>query len=225
MELPNRQALDVEATALLTQLSERHREELRRLLGNPPLWENVPETFWRKVRRDVNDQLSALLLLIFAESARYHGLDDDTAEAAGRQWAAGQAALVSRGYLETTQDRIRRSTADWLGRMLVEGEQIDQSEIDAQLESLLGPSRAEGLAVDAVTTAQTAGGEDAIRAMGGVSDDDLWITERDGRVCDICSPLHGQPRDSWEASHPSGPPAHPRCRCYVEYAVLVGVQS
>lgn len=45
----------------------------------------------------------------------------------------------------------------------------------------------------------------------------VWITERDERVCPICAPLDGQPADAWRDGFPFGPPAHPKCRCHLEY--------
>lgn len=46
-----------------------------------------------------------------------------------------------------------------------------------------------------------------------------WKTERDGRVCPICSPLDGKPESTWGDKFPSGPKAHVGCRCYLEWQV------
>lgn len=45
----------------------------------------------------------------------------------------------------------------------------------------------------------------------------IWQTERDSRVCKICAPLHGQDQDVWQDEFPFGPPAHPNCRCFLNY--------
>lgn len=52
-----------------------------------------------------------------------------------------------------------------------------------------------------------------------------WFTVQDGRVCPICLPLHNTDqrlRESFSTSVGliSGPPAHPRCRCYLKYTIL-----
>ncbi len=47
----------------------------------------------------------------------------------------------------------------------------------------------------------------------------FWITERDGKVCPVCSELHGHRAEVWQSQFPSGPPAHPRCRCYLVWRV------
>jgi len=45
----------------------------------------------------------------------------------------------------------------------------------------------------------------------------MWITTRDDRVCPICEPLHKQWEDDWRDTFAYGPPAHPNCRCHLEY--------
>ncbi len=48
----------------------------------------------------------------------------------------------------------------------------------------------------------------------------IWWTEKDGRVCQICRPLHRRPYDDWRFSFPDGPPAHRNCRCWLIYEPL-----
>lgn len=50
-----------------------------------------------------------------------------------------------------------------------------------------------------------------------------WRTVLDSKVCHICEPLHGQVVPFGETFFTLvgariGPPAHPRCRCYIEWA-------
>ncbi len=46
----------------------------------------------------------------------------------------------------------------------------------------------------------------------------IWVTEQDDAVCGVCGPLHGKPADTW-GQFDSGPPAHPVCRCFINYEV------
>ncbi len=46
----------------------------------------------------------------------------------------------------------------------------------------------------------------------------VWATEKDAKVCKICGPLDGKPADKW-GKFELGPPAHPVCRCYLNYEV------
>lgn len=47
-----------------------------------------------------------------------------------------------------------------------------------------------------------------------------WNTERDSLVCPVCRPLHGKPQGEWGV-FANGPPAHPRCRCWLNWRVPV----
>ena len=84
--------------------------------------------------------------------------------------------------------------------------------------------RAAKIAITEVTRAVTAGEYAAITgmlALGLVTAEDaepIWHTCEDDRVCKDCQPLHGQSRDVWIYSAPMGPPLHPRCRCWLDYA-------
>jgi hypothetical protein len=70
---------------------------------------------------------------------------------------------------------------------------------------------------------QVAGDEGAVDLEQVVK---TWFTVDDGDVCEICMPMHGleakesEPFESPEGWIGDGPPAHPRCRCYLEYAIL-----
>lgn len=223
MELPNRSEIDAEAARMLGKLTEKHKRELRRLLGNPPLWENVPATFWRRVKRELEEEAAALFLLVFMESARFHGLDRETAEVSGRAWAVSQAATVATSYVETTQARLSGHTQRWLGTMLVEGKPITDEEIDDSLDSLSGSDRAARVAADVVTRAQTFGGEQAMEAMGLSSEDDWWKTNpglSSSGPCQLCDSMHGMSREEWSEIAPNGPGAHPGCVCEIVYVAL-----
>lgn len=80
-------------------------------------------------------------------------------------------------------------------------------------------SRAETIAITEVTQAVNAGELAAASAwrVSFTSKVAYWITAEDDRVCEICGPLHGSRQDIWIGIQPAGPPAHPRCRCYLDW--------
>lgn len=83
-----------------------------------------------------------------------------------------------------------------------------------------GSARAEGIGVSETARAITAGGRDIagrFNVLTGETIKRTWWTEKDGRVCPICRPLHRTSEDTWIIVIPAGPPAHPRCRCWLEY--------
>lgn len=47
----------------------------------------------------------------------------------------------------------------------------------------------------------------------------IWRTQKDERVCPICSPLDGTNQRVWGERFPAGPPSHPNCRCFLIYHI------
>lgn len=98
--------------------------------------------------------------------------------------------------------------------------EIVQAQIPAELEAVLGAERAEAIGITETTNAITEGESAAasdIQGELGVTLKPYWVTEADDRVCPVCRPLHGRPRDEWWAEYGSGPPAHPSCRCTLDW--------
>jgi len=239
MEIPNREELDVEATEVMQVVLERHRVQLQAFMGRPPVVERVPDWYWRKIRREYEEELAAILILIFLSSAETHGwftahgTADTTAQTQARMWSAQQASQSATAILHHTVETLERKAEVWRERrQQAEAEyradpdhaqelldELEQ-EINETWESLFGEGRAAGIALDQVTTAQTAGGEWSMRGTYGLSLEDTWYTERDDRVCPVCEPLDGAERMTWAAEFTDGPPAHPNCRCWIQYVNL-----
>lgn len=45
--------------------------------------------------------------------------------------------------------------------------------------------------------------------------EEVWRTELG--ACKRCAALEGKPKSVWRRDFPSGPPAHPNCRCWIEH--------
>lgn len=237
-ELANRDEIERRFTKRMAALTNKQKAELRRLLGNPPNPANVPASFWQQAERELEEDLLALLLLIVATSAVQHGMALPKARDHGRGYAGDRAKTVSKSFWQTTKDRLQKMGERWQQQR--ERGQVDpvrgegggvpgasptsppagptEAEIMADLEKLLGIDRIEAMAVSETTAAASAGGEGAAAAAGTATEEDTWFTARDQRVCPICAPLHGTRRSNWTRFFPSGPPAHPWCRCWIEYA-------
>lgn len=231
MDLANRASAEARVEREMGRLSERHRKELVRLLGNPPDPANVPAEFWERVERERRDELLLLLLLLFLLSARQHGATDkQAASAAAEQFARARAGKLSRDFVSITREKLDARRLAWedARRKAAEAGEPDPIGVEDAREAgrdIFAPSRDEAVAITEVTSATSAGGEWAVKQAGEASDDDLWITEADGKVCEICSPLHRTKRGRWSGKFPEGPPAHPRCRCYLEYAATPAAVS
>lgn len=223
MELPDRDERDDEAAALLALLMLGFHGELIALLGDPPQADNVPAEFWERVQSQTADRLAEIALVTFIAAARLHGAEDPEREAlaneAGVSWSARHATRIAELLNGTSRELLARFILDWQRRRAA-GETIPQSETSQKLGRIFGEDRAVVIASDAVTSAQTAGGEWAVDQFGGLSRDDVWLTAADERVCPVCVPLDGEPRRVWAETFPDGPPAHPLCRCAVLYVSM-----
>ena len=223
MELPGRLELEAHYQRKLGKLSVRHRKELLQLLGSPPDPLNVPDSFWEKVRREVENENAAILLLLFLASANSHARRagrDPKSDAAlsgllqtqASAYAGDAGRRLGAQYTNSSRDSLNRNRDDW------QKPGITKAEIATDVGTIFGPARTEGIVISETTDAQTAGGESGVLHTTGFSDEDLWRTEDDLSVCPICRPLHNKKRSEWQSLFPRGPKAHPRCRCWISYA-------
>lgn len=117
--------------------------------------------------------------------------------------------------LGTSVDGPARRQADELGR----GVEQTTEDILSSGGDPFSDSRAEMIAITETTHAVQAGELAAAAAWRANYKAKVayWVTANDDRVCNICGPLDGQHQDVWIAVQPMGPPAHPRCRCRLDW--------
>jgi hypothetical protein len=241
--LSTRDDLEADFAAGLAKLSERHRRELAKLLGDPPDIANVPDEFWRRVEREAEATAAVTMLLIFLAAADEHGFTGDAAAVAGQGYVVNRAAFfgaswaeTSRSILATASDRWRMQRRRGLDEIApgtdgatagggVAG--IDPAEIDDVLLSIFGPDRVANAAVTETTAAEYGGGNVAAEASGKVF---VRIWQHGGfrprrhagaahDPCTQCTPLLGLSEAEWTLIHPdlAGPPLHPNCDCFCEF--------
>jgi hypothetical protein len=233
-DLPNRTDFEERFAARMSRLSSRHRRELQHLLGVPPDISRVPDSFWERVQRETEEEAAALMLLIMLASSRVtlssipESSRIDVDRAADRivsqaaEASARRAAVLAESYTERSREMLGLAGQRWAD---AEPGAITGAEIAEDTTSIFGPARSESVAITETTQAASIGGELAIEATVGKSDGDTWFTAQDNRVCPICGPLHGASRERWSRFFPSGPPAHPRCRCWIQYAIEAANES
>lgn len=240
-EIPNRSQLEVIFAARFSELSSRHRQRLLELVGDPPNPTLVPESFWQQVQQETESELAAILVILFAASFDYH-----TPAGAGSNGPFAAAAYADRrsreiagSYAQHSRDRWTTFTQGWRPDLGADGGPAATTPdagpsrpgggegrptgaarraVEDAAASIFGPERAESVATTETTAAQSAGSESAASSAGVLNDRDIWWTEADGRVCRTCGPLHRTTRPTWSIEFPDGPPAHPNCRCWIEYA-------
>lgn len=128
--------------------------------------------------------------------------DTVSVPANGKDWAAGYADTLAKAIVQATKDGA----------------------LPANLQ--FSPERANRIAITETTRAITAGEMGAITALTSLSLlrgqtlEPIWHTAEDDLVCRACRPLNKTTRETWSVEAPAGPPLHPHCRCYLDYAIL-----
>lgn len=224
MELPNRHKLDTEAAEALSKISDRHRKEAVRLMGNPPDVSRIPESTWQQWQDELDAEIAAIVLLVFFQSAQYHGGSEDLSMQRAQSWAPGFGQSTARQVTQTTFERLSTASETWRNRLQA-GTDVTDAEIEDTINRIFGPARMSRVAIDSVTVAQTAGGEQIIAELFGRSDDDWWQNNpglSESGPCKKCERMHGQPRYIWESMYPEGPgpSVHPGCVCEIRYINL-----
>lgn len=194
-ELKNRNQLDRRFAREFAKLTAKQKRELKRLMGKPPDIANVPAEFWVEAQQQTQDELAALMLLVFIAASGQHGMNKTASQEQGRLFAVQQARKVSTDFVTHTRERLAAGS---------------------DLDTVLGPSRVSVVAETEVTAAQAEGTTSAIRS-GDIPNllfgAPFWFTQCDPIVCKICWPYHGLPNQIWRPR--ISLPAHPNCRCFL----------
>lgn len=204
-ELLSRAKHEAQFARKLSRLSARHRRELKALLGRPPDPANVPAEFWQKVEQETEEELAAMLLLIYAASARQHGMDKALADDRGRLFAEKRAKETAGRFARNSKQRILQG---------------------AKPTDVLSPTRAATIATTETTTARSKGIVEIADAEGEetVLDDGTKTTEKPVLVwelwhkrqtdpCTFCPIMDATGQDFWRRWFPQGPACHVVCQC------------
>lgn len=126
------------------------------------------------------------------------------------EWAGDYSERVGGGIVDTNREVVNRLAARMTAGQPVTADAIKRlSSID----------RAVTIGITETTSGITAGeigGAEMYRRETGRLLLPYWLTERDERVCPVCGPLDNEPSTVWRHRF-NGPPAHPRCRCRLEW--------
>lgn len=210
-------------TSIVGQLAPIFADQYERAAAAPSA-ELIPYgEFQAEMQAAMQSELAAVFqaagaaLLIGNALVFSQGAFEDTAD----QWAAGMAKELSDQVVETS----RRMAADAWGLAAGANGQIDKQRLAEALALIfLAPSRLESIAITEVTRAVSAGEQAVILLFPTAERSQLvpvWRTEEDARVCPICRPFDGRGENVYGASSPGGPPAHPRCRCWLEWVEAI----
>jgi len=168
------------------------------------------------VLEELHRRVIIAMLLLFGDDDRVASVMGDTLRQRGSDYRdlMRRSRQRARDQVDELGDQLSDTNETWYDEWDGEGD-FDEWVRDR----LLTDSRAENISITETTSAITIGERSVVDEMRrlGVDVDAVWITKRDERVCPVCGPLHNQPSSQWVEDFVFGPPAHPRCRCYLMY--------
>ena len=230
-------------TQVLTSLGSEWRARIEPYLGYPPDVSRVPPGLWADMefayRQKLSREAAAIYLLALGrmsdETPEGYTVAEPLAAQFATQWTEKRAAITAQQFVTNTRERLVTLRRDLVipkpGTTLPPAGDGGAALLDDLLGNAFGESRATTMAVTE-TTATISGGEAGFRKAyldySGHLLLAIWTTEEDDRVCPVCSPLHEKPQTEWPVEilmlGTLGPPAHPNCRCWLEYKLVTKEQ-
>lgn len=178
-------------------------------MPSPPIY------FWN----DERDELYQLMFPFMKEAALEAARDAmqqigvsvswDLVNQNAIEWAHKYTYELVSGITDTSRAYLETAVTQW------QTSGLPIRELTNSLASMFGAVRAEMIAVTEVTRAYAEGNISSWRASG-VVDGVRWMTAEDEIVCPICHPLAGKRGTLDDGVNGKKPPAHPRCRCYLQ---------
>lgn len=181
----------------------------------------LDETFWTNEKELLFNVLFPLVsdaALTGAENAITDlvdslgiGTDWALVNDAVRDWAKRYTFELVGGITNTSRTFLQKAVADWIES----GQPLDS--LISDVERMFSRNRAEMIAITEVTRAFAEGNLASWKASGVVNGK-RWMTAEDELVCPICAPLANSEAElngNFEGNLDS-PPAHIRCRCWVQ---------
>lgn len=213
-DILNRDELERRLARQLGKLNRVHLARLIEYLGDPPMIENVPSTFWDESGIELSSVLGPFSEDIYVQSAlelmnsQPIGVDWAVVNQNAVDWARDYTFNLVRGISDHSRLALQSTVSAYYARGQTTGELVNR------LSGIFGPVRAEMIAVTEITRAAAEGERAIVRELNkqGVQMVPIWQTNNDSLVCPLCGPRHGQ-----EITDGMYPPIHPRCRCWVNH--------
>lgn len=215
-DIPNRDELERKLARELGKLNQAQLARLLEAIGDPPDPSKIPPQFWDEVGAELLAVLRPFLQRVYLDQAAVMlasqpiGVDWALINQAAVRWANDYSYGLVRGITTNSQNVLR----DVISSSFSAPTTLEQ--VTSQLSGLFGPVRAEMISITEITRAASEGEIAIARQImadnPSIEAVPVWQTRNDERVCLVCGPNNGKLQGTtWQQP----PPAHPRCRCWV----------
>ncbi len=227
-DIPNRDELEKKIARLLGKYNQQQLGELLEMMGNSPKMAKIPPSYWTESQQALAAELIPFSEDVYLEAAQRVlddvpvGVDWSLVNQNAADWAVRDVGRLVREITETTRKRIGGAVSSYFTEAETIGDLEKQlSRMHDRFGGIFGPKRAEGIAVTEITRAAAEGERATVRELKkeGIEMMEVWQTNNDELVCPTCGPRHGK-KENTNWTRDQGPPAHPRCRCWVNHELL-----
>lgn len=187
-------------------------EDVMRTLGDPPDWTKLTDEFWKTQAGKMLSGIRPAIQQIAQDAATEMmaggvGVDWTLVAEEAAQWARAYVGELITNVTQVTKEAVRVAVEDF-----IRTPGLTMGDLQASLEHLFNPIRADMIAVTETTRAYAEGERltAAEAKAAGINLVPYWNTNNDDLVCPVCGPRNGLPTAEM-------PPAHPRCRCWLTH--------
>jgi hypothetical protein len=213
-DIPDRDELEKQLARKLGGLQRRQMGKLLELMGDPPDLNNVPHTFWDDIGMELGQVVLPFEERVYLEAAQRLmsespvGVDWSLVNEAASNWSRNSGSQLIKDISATSRRATQEAVANYYEQAWTMGD------LRKKLSNIYSPVRAEMIAVTEVTRAAAEGEKGMVGELRkqGINMTPIWQTNNDELVCPICGPKHDK-----EIKDGEYPPAHPRCRCWVNH--------
>lgn len=225
------QRLVIAAQGGLSAQQQRLVDLLQRTNGNASaatlaqFWAEEDARLWTALRGAWEDVISenavAIAVRMGADEAMWRAVNERMLEWTNDYYVNPDAAAAGSipNLNLTSRTQFAQVFADWQRGELEIGTTAEGlPQLVQALEPIFGPARSEVIAVTEYTRIATESTLAAVRGNDTVTHV-RWNSVADERVCPICGPRHGLTVEKGARGFGGGvgfPPAHPRCRCFLQ---------
>ena len=229
-DVERREAFERRVAEEFTNAGRQFVNELLVFMGDPPNLENVPDEFWKRYGRNLQQRLAPIVMEIYQNGAQKVledtgiGLSWKLPNEEAMRWAEQYTFDLVRQINRTTQERLQAYISNYFEMQKTIGAlraEIRPNITDLRLRSgrlLTSEKRAQLIATTEVTRASVQGELALAKELKGSGYEmtAVWQTNADALVCPLCGPRNGKKRgDGWRIP----PPAHPGCRCWLNHRI------
>ena len=219
--LAQRDKFERELERKLGKIWREHRDELIRLIGDPPSLANVPQSFWDRADISVSKAMIPIFEEIFRQQAAAVidqvgiGIDWALINESAADWALANTRHFLEGYNATNQKLISK----YINKFYSDNWAFE--DVVSHISAIVfDENRARMIAITETTRASVQSQLSTVNILEAKYPSlhfvPFWITANDEKVCPICSS-----RDGKEITDGEFPPIHVQCGCDVAYNLRV----